>query len=103
MKLLCIKEYSELDCNQRFWNFIKNSLDISFSILFPSIANKEKTSFIGKEIVEEFDKDYAKINIVDQYYHIAQKLKQNFNKFKEFHNYFKQNNWYDINIHDNDN
>ena len=89
------KEYSEIDCNNRFLNFIKNMH------LIPS--NKEKTSFIGKEIVEEFDKDYAKINLVDQYYHIAQKLNQNFNKFKEFSDCFKQNNWYDINIHDNDN
>ena len=55
---------------------------------------------IGEKIIDEFDKEYAKINILDKYYDIAEKLNNNFKLIENFPYIFKDN-WYDIDIHKN--
>ena len=55
---------------------------------------------IGEQIIDEFDKEYAKINILDKYYDIAEKLNNNFKLIEKFPYIFKDE-WYDIDIHKN--
>ena len=65
------------------------------------IYNQTLTFSIGREIVDEFDKDYAKIDIIDKYLNLDNTLNQNFNVLKEFYELFEKHCWYDINIYQN--
>ena len=65
------------------------------------IYNENITFELGKKIVEEFDNEYAKLDIIDKYYDLANKLSDTFDKLKDFPILFKQDIWYDIHIHKN--
>lgn len=90
------KEYKE-------YNEIGQIINPIFILLMSTagILNKKKTMELGLKIVDEFDKEYGKINIIDKYFDFAQKLNQNFDILKEFPILFKQNYWFDIQIHKN--
>ena len=57
----------------------------------------KETLKIGQDIIDEFDKEYVKINIIDIYYDLAKKLNDNFQMLRNFPNDF-DNGWYDIDI-----
>ena len=57
----------------------------------------KETLKIGKGIIDEFDKEYVKINIIDIYYDFATKLNYNFQMIQKFPNDF-DNGWYDVDI-----
>ena len=67
--------------------------------IIDGLDNKHFTLSVGKKIVDEFDKDYAKIDIIDKYYNLATIYKDNFNILKEFPLLFKEKYWFDVNIY----
>ena len=95
------KEYKEF-----IFNFQKNTTKGDFQIIsfisyfiVPVLPfNEYKTLKIGEKIVNEFDMEYAKIDIIDKYFDLAKKLNKNFDILKEFSILFKENFWYDIKI-----
>ena len=66
------------------------------SLITGGLSLKE-TLKIGQDIIDEFDKEYVKINIIDIYYDLAKKLNDNFQMLRNFPNDF-DNGWYDIDI-----
>ncbi len=95
------KEYKEF-----IFNFQKNTTKLDFQIIsfisylmVPVLPfNKYKTLEIGEKIVNEFDMEYAKIDIIDKYFDLAKNLNKNIDILKEFSILFKENFWYDIKI-----
>ena len=85
------KEYEDFTKNGNLINFFCQSSHLS-------LVNENKTLKIGEKIVNEFDMEYAKIDIIDKYFDLAKKLNKNFDILKEFSILFKENFWYDIKI-----
>ena len=50
--------------------------------------NEKKVQEIGKAIVDEYDKEYGKIDVADKYLNIAESLNKNFDRLKDFPNCF---------------
>ena len=58
---------------------------------------------IAEDIVEEYDKEYDKITIVDKYKLYAKNLKENLNKIENFLTLLEKNYWYDITLNEKEN
>ena len=58
---------------------------------------------IGNKIIEEFDLEYAKKNILDLYMDMAVKYNESFRLIQNFYTCFNQDYWYDIRLKNNDN
>ena len=53
---------------------------------------------IGNQIIEEFDFEYAKKNILYLYYDMADKYNNSFQMIKDFYKCFNNDYWYDIRV-----
>ena len=58
---------------------------------------------IGNKIIEEFDLEYTKKNILDLYMDMAVKYNESFRLIQNFYTCFNQDYWYDIRLKNNDN
>ena len=58
---------------------------------------------IARDIIEEYDKQYDKITIVDKYKMLANNLKENLNKIEKFCSLLEKNYWYDITMNKEEN
>ena len=65
--------------------------------------NFNDIKIIGNKIIEEFDLEYAKKNILDLYMDMAVKYNESFRLIQNFYTCFNQDYWYDIRLKNNDN
>ena len=63
--------------------------------------NYSDVQTIGSKIIEEFDFEFSKKNILYLYYDMAVKYNQSFQKIKNFYKCFNKDYWYDIRLNDN--
>lgn len=93
-----IKEYNKGE-RKTFVDLKYTAYLLPIQILLKSFENQIFTQNLGIKVINEFDKEYAEINIIDRYYNIAKRLDNNFNTIKTFSSCFKNKFWYDIKIH----
>lgn len=110
-KLKMLRRISEVydievptDFERNFFNSIKESDDILTKIVktigtwIAGAWNFKDVSIIGEKIIEEFDSEYAKKNILDLYFDMAQKYNQSFELLENFYTCFNEDYWYDVRI-----
>ena len=110
-KLKMLRRISEVydikiptDFERNFFNSIKESDDILTKIVktigtwIAGAWNFKDVSIIGEKIIEEFDSEYAKKNILDLYFDMAQKYNQSFELLENFYTCFKEDYWYDVRL-----
>ena len=91
-----IKYYND----NKFLEIYENAKNFFWRVIesYPFINDKVVRK-LGNIVVDEYDNEYAKIGILDKYKDVAEILKSNFNKIKEFCDILKINDWYDITLH----
>ena len=91
-----IKYYND----NKFLEIYENAKNFFWRVIesYPFINDKVVRK-LGNIVVDEYDNEYAKIGILDKYKDVAEILKSNFNKIKEFCDILKKNDWYDITLH----
>ena len=72
--------------------------------LFMGNYDKKQIIKIAEDIIEEYDKEYNKITIVDKYKMFANNLNENLNKIEKFLSSLdNENYWYDITMNEKEN
>ena len=86
-------------------NFKENNKNVFVNFIFKiggfvaGMWNVERVEKLGEKIIDELDAIYAKINVLNVYYDIAQKLNKNFEIMKDFPEKFNNSEfWYNANI-----
>ena len=110
-KLKMLKRISEVydieipkDYDENFFNSIKEG-DSKFKKFMKTIGtwisgywNFNDIKTIGNKIIEEYDLEYAKKNILDLYMDMAVKYNESFKLIQNFYTCFNQDYWYDIRL-----
>lgn len=110
-KLKMLKKISEVydieipkDYDENFFNSIKES-DDTFKKFMKTIGtwlsgcwNYNDVKRTGNKIIEEYDLEYAKKNILDLYMDMAVKCNENFRLFQNLYSCFNQDYWYDVRL-----
>jgi len=71
--------------------------------IFMGNNDKKQIIKIARDIIEEYDKQYGKITIVDKYKMIANNLIENLNKIENFCSLLETKYWYDITMNEEEN
>ena len=110
-KLKMLRRISEIyeieipnDYDKNFFN-LKKEGDNAFKKIVKTIGtwlagawNMTDIKTIGNQIIEEFDFEYAKKNILYLYYDMAAKYNNSFQMIKDFYKCFNNDYWYDIRV-----
>ena len=110
-KLKMLRRISEIygikipkDYDENFFNSIKEG-DSKFKKIMKTIGtwvagywNFNDIKKIGDKVIEEYDLEYAKKNILDLYMDMAVEYNKSFELFGNFYTCFNQDYWYDIRI-----
>ena len=110
-KLKMLRRISEIyeieipdDYDKNFFN-LKKEGDNAFKKIVKTIGtwlagtwNMTDIKTIGNQIIEEFDFEYAKKNILNLYYDMAAKYNNSFQMIKDFYKCFNNDYWYDIRV-----
>ena len=110
-KLKMLRRISEVydievppDFEQHFFDSIKENDNILTKIVktvgtwLAGAWNYKDISIIGEKIIEEFDSEYAKKNILDLYLDMAVKYNESFKLLEYFYTCFNGDYWYDIRL-----
>ena len=110
-KLKMLRRISEIydikipkDYDENFFNSIKEG-DSKFKKIMKTIGtwvagywNFNDIKKIGDKVIEEYDLEYAKKNILDLYMDMAVEYNKSFELFGNFYTCFNQDYWYDNRI-----
>ena len=110
-KLKMLKRISEVydieipkDFDKNFFN-LKKEGDNIFKKIVKTVGtwlagawNFTDVKIIGDKIIEEFDFEYAKKNILDIYYDMADKYNHSFQMISNFYTCFNNDYWYDVRL-----
>ena len=110
-KLKMLKRISEVydieipkDFDKNFFN-LKKEGDNIFKKIVKTVGtwlagawNYTDVKIIGDKIIEEFDFEYAKKNILDIYYDMADKYNHSFQMISNFYTCFNNDYWYDVRL-----
>ena len=110
-KLKMLRRISEIyeieipkDYDESFFNSIKEN-DSTFKKIIKTVGtwlagawNYKDVSLTGDKIIEEFDFEYAKRNILDLYKEMALQYNQSFKYLKDFYMVFTKEHWYDVRL-----
>ena len=113
-KLKMLRRISEIyeieipdDYDRNFFNLKKEGDSVLKKIVkiigtwLAGAWNYSDVKTIGSKIIEEFDFEFSKKNILYLYYDMAVKYNQSFQKIKNFYKNFNKDYWYDIRLNDN--
>ena len=97
------------DYDEKYFDSIKEG-DGKFKKFMKTIGtwlsgywNFNDVKITGNKIIEEYDLEYTKKNILDLYMDMAVKYNESFRLIQNFYTCFNQDYWYDIRLKNNDN